>query len=109
MEEVRNAQSNDEYIVMTASAPTRPSWQWTHQRQRVAVVRRSAEYAEQNRIPKMISLRARGVREITVIDDCAYVGTTVRCQYHRALAVAYDLVRQLNDGSEKRSVETVDS
>jgi hypothetical protein len=90
-----------EFIVMTASAKTRPSWKWTHPRQRVAVVRRTAEYAEQDRVPKMISVRARGVREITIIHDCAYVGSTERCQYHRALAEAYDLAQELNSGLEK--------
>lgn len=91
----------EEYIVMTATAKTRPSWKWTHPRQRVAVVRRTAEYAEQDRVPRMISLRARGVREITIIDNCAFVGRTERCQYHRALAVAYDLAQELNSGLEK--------
>ena len=90
-----------EYIVMTASAKTRPSWKWTHPRQRVAVVRRTAEYAEQDRKPKMISLRARGEVEIIIIDNCAFVGSTERCQYHRALAEAYDLAQDLNSGLEK--------
>ena len=90
-----------EYIVMTASAEPRPSWKWTHPRQRVAVVRRTAEYAEQDRKPKMISLRARGVVEIIIIDNCAFVGSTERCQYHRALAEAYDLAQDLNSGLEK--------
>ena len=90
-----------EYIVMTAAAGSRPSWKWTHPRRRVAVVRRTAEYAEQDRVPKMISLRARGVREITIIDDFAFVGSTERCQYHRALAEAYDLAHELNSGLER--------
>ena len=88
---------NDRYVVMESSAQVPSSWKWNHRRRRVAVVKRSEEYAKEERVPKMISTRARGVEDGKIIAERAYVGSSERCQYQRALQKAYDLAEKLNE------------
>lgn len=92
-----NQKINDRYVVMESSAQVPSSWKWHHRRKRVAVVKRSEEYAKEERVPKMISTRARGVEDVKIIAERAYVGATSRCQYQRALQKAYDLAEKLNE------------
>ena len=88
---------NKRYLVMTASARTPASWGWNHERRRVAVVKITESYAKEGRVPKMISLRARGVEDVKIIAERAYVGSSEWCQYQRALQKAYDLAEKLNE------------
>jgi hypothetical protein len=87
---------NKRYLVMTASARTPASWEWNHERRRVAVVKITESYAKEGRVPKMISTRARGVEDVKIIAERAYVGSSERCQYERAIEEACSLAERLN-------------
>ena len=80
------------YVVMSASAQM-PSSCWGTYR-RVAVVE-----IERGAVPKMISLRARGVVRVLRTWERLNVGCTSKCAYARALAEAYDYCDRLNAGA----------
>ena len=79
------------YIVQTAAAAQKRSWQWRHPRRRVAVME-----IESGAQPRMISARARGVRQVVRTWECCYVGRTAACQYARALRAAERLAADLD-------------
>lgn len=83
----------ERYIVMTACAKVPTSWKWQHKRRKVAVVELEEGFEG---LPKMISERARGVRQIVRLWDRLHVGSTERSEYYQYLAKAEELAAELN-------------
>lgn len=82
------------FIVMEAASATPASWKWSggpRGYRKVAVVETDGTQ------PKMISERAKGVVRIVKVWDRLFQGTTVRCEYERAIVQAYALADQLNE------------
>ena len=86
------------HIVMTSTAKM-PSNCWGVYK-KVAVVQLTVDYAINNRRPKMISNRARGVSRIIKVWNRLYFGTTPRSAYGRALIQAEELCARYNTTTE---------
>ena len=84
------------FVVMTASTHMPNSVRAPYRR--VAVV----ELTEAGVVPKMISLRARGVARIVCTWERLSVGLTDRCAYRRGLAEAVAMAAELNTGGKQQ-------
>ena len=91
------------HVVMTSSAQmpssVRSPYVW------VAVVQLSQEYTAQNKRPKMISLRARGVLALNVLGKYPANGKTMRSGYQQALAEAQRMADAANAAGDTATAE----
>jgi len=90
------------WIVQTSAARNKSSWTWKHPRTNVAVL----EVDRGVSAVSMISLRARGVRDIPYFAGCLYVGSTPRCAFDRALREAEDLADELESAAQRECIGT---
>lgn len=87
--EKRKKTMKTEYVVKTSCARM-PSSCWGRYR-RIAVLE-----VKVGALPKMISERARGVVRVVETWERLYVGSSPRCAYEIALAVAHEMCDVLN-------------
>lgn len=92
-----------EFLVQISSAPNKSSWKWQHRRVNVAVLE-----VVPGVVPRMISLRARGVRAIVSYEGMLYDGRSTRCEAHRARVRAEELAARLN-AEAKRACDRADA
>jgi hypothetical protein len=81
------------WIVSTSSAHMPNSCKGTYRN--VALLKLSQHYAANDLLPKMLSIRARGVLDIVHLGH-HNVGSTARCAYQRALRRADQMAKDLN-------------
>lgn len=86
------ATQTDTHFIVMDSAARMPGTCWGRYR-RVAVVE-----AVKGTSPKMISERAIGVVKVVETWEKLNVGTTERCAFERAMAVAREMAAELNAG-----------
>lgn len=79
-------------IVQESCAPNKSSWKWKHRRKNVAVLIVDDTIER----PTMISLRARGVKEIPWYRGGCFDGQTLRCQASKARSRAEMIAQKLN-------------
>jgi hypothetical protein len=84
------------YVVMTSTAKMPASVRAPYRR--VAVVQLTPDYAAANRLPKMISERARGVVRVIDFGKFPAAGSTPRSGLVSALQRAEEMARGLNAG-----------
>jgi len=85
------------FIVMTSSAKMPMSCKGRYGN--VAVVELTEEYAAANKVPLLISERARGVARIVWHSGPCNIGSTDRCAFARAMIDAKHDAEKLNAAS----------